>query len=96
MKVRIHKGVLECDKGDGKYVPQLCIRQMGMDMETFRAPPQCTTACPLLDAPCSCGKCKKGKGKGKHVISGCEFEILSEIPIKFDDIEHPLPECKRL
>ena len=87
MKVRIHKGVLECDKGDGKYVPQVCVRMMGMDIESFRAEPLCRTSCPLLDAPCNC----KGK-KGLNTIAGCEFEMLSEIAIEFD-LETESPQC---
>jgi hypothetical protein len=91
LKVRIHKGVLECDKGDGKFVPQLCLRMMGVEMESFKSPPLCTTACPLLDRPCNEKKTSK-KCKGEYTISGCEFEIMSEIPIEFDkDESQPSP-----
>jgi hypothetical protein len=84
MRVRIHKGVLECDKGDGKFVPQLCLRMIGVELDSFRSAPLCNTTCPLLDTPCN------GKGrKGTNTISGCEFEMLSSIPIEFDKLEDP-------
>lgn len=88
MKVRIRKGILECDKGDGKYVPQLCLRKMDLETDTFRGGPMCSVGCPLLDAPINDGKTTKAgklRLKQMHTITGCEFMMNSTVPIEFVD-----------